>query len=108
MRQQLLKQYLEKATEPDCTKGELEEISRRLRTATVQTSTAEGTSSQENWMAEFATKLLEDVAANKPELLLGLFPAFALLCGDRNGSPFAEIDWSANSEDETPYQLTTT
>ena len=100
MRQQLLKQYLQKAAEPDCTLGMREEILRRLREAAMQNRDVEEVLDREEWSTEYVKELFDALVSNSPELLPGLFPAFALLCGDRDGSPFAQIEWSAISDEE--------
>lgn len=44
--------------------------------------------------------LYMETIRNAPERLPALFPAFALLCGDRNGTIIARIDWSIQPNKE--------
>ena len=42
----------------------------------------------------FLENLFNETIGNRPELLASLFPAFAMLCGDREGPEYAEVFWS--------------
>ncbi|MBI4021586.1 MAG: hypothetical protein HY369_05065 [Candidatus Aenigmarchaeota archaeon] len=46
-------------------------------------------------VGNFMSRLFDSATKHRPDLLPTLFPAFALLCGDRDPAfDFADIDWT--------------
>ncbi|MFA6322034.1 MAG: hypothetical protein WCX71_00985 [Candidatus Buchananbacteria bacterium] len=97
MKQEEIKALLEEAAKPTCSSVRRNDIHCRLSEA----SAAMGENgvyevdNPEAGLIVLLDRLFISTLKNRPELLPTLFPAFAVICGDRDEDLIiAQIDWS--------------
>ncbi len=97
MKQSELKTLLDEAAGPDCSWERRNEIHCLLDDA-LRALNPDGNyeiGGREEGMSVFLGQLYLNTLRNRPELLSSLFPAFAVICGDRTEEVFmADVDWS--------------
>lgn len=97
MNQKELRDLLKEAASSDCSWERRNEIQCKLGKASPAMK-ADGVykiNGQKAGMHLVLEKLYVDTIRNRPELLPSLFPAFAVICGDRQeGIICADVDWS--------------
>ncbi len=96
MDQRQIKRLLEEAAKPDCQSQRLNEIQCALGAATAAMG-KDGVYKIEGREAGIhlvLNDLFVSTLEYEPELLPSLFPVFALLCGDRDSSLLADINWT--------------
>lgn len=97
MNQKEMKTLLQEAASPDCSWRRRNEIQCKLGKASpaMQADGVYKIKGREAGMHLVLDKLYVDTIQNRPELLPLLFPAFAVICGDRQeGIICADVDWS--------------
>ncbi|MCR4328790.1 MAG: hypothetical protein NUV53_04785 [Patescibacteria group bacterium] len=96
MNQKELKLLLQEAASPDCPWQRRNEIQCKLGEAS-PAMRADGVyeiDGREAGMHLVLNQLYVDTIQNRPDLLPSLFPAFAVICGDREeGIICADVDW---------------
>jgi len=83
---------LQEASKPQCTAIRINEIQMLLEEAVRKNSFPKDQDSFEYIVSTLFNEGLENLEKN-PNALIDLFPVFAMLCGNRNQSRVARIDW---------------
>ena len=105
MEQKLLKRLLEEAAHPNCLWPQRNHIQRLLvRAAAGGDREVLSTDDREAGIRTVLESLYVDTVRNRPDLLPTLFPAFAVMCGDRTGTIVADVDWSLIGQAAAPVR----
>lgn len=97
MKQSELKALLKEAANPECSWQRRNEIQCKLgdATAAMNEDGVYKIEGREAGLHLLLDSLYVSTVQNRPELLPTLFPAFAIICGDREeGILVADVDWS--------------
>lgn len=96
MKQEKVMALLQEASKPACSPARFNQIAFELQDATIPESNEAGDEGDRaTGFRQVINDVLHDVVTNRPQALPGLFPLFALFCGDR-GERFctADVDYS--------------
>jgi hypothetical protein len=97
MDQKQIMELLQEAAQPDCTCQRINQIQLELSRATVAMGTdgVRKIEGKEAGISVVLNTLFADTFKNRRDLLPTLFPAFAIICGDRYHPGFTtNVDWS--------------
>lgn len=97
MNQRELKTLLDEAAQQYCSRQRRNEIQVELAEASpaLRADGVYENKGREAGMLLVLEQLYTETATHRPDLLSSLFPAFAVICGDRqDGAICADVDWS--------------
>lgn len=104
MEQRKIMALLKEAAKPKCPAKRLTNIAIELK-GVVETEDSDGDIEIDGRSAGFAVlveSLFHQTLQNKPDQLPALFPAFAMLCGDKGEDKLlADVDWTLVEANQT-------